>query len=460
MYGGNDAFNTVLATDASSWNAYKAVRTQAPDPIALQPPGTAPNTSAKAGSPARLGGVLPIAPLNGQSRSFALHPVLGTLQTMFNSERRLAVVANVGPLEVPTTKAQYATAGHPKPKKLFSHNDQQSTWQAFAPEGASNGWGGRMCDMFAGSSGVSTFAAISTGGQAVWLSGQSARQYFVTPDGAVLLGTDPNGSIYNSKAVGDALLRVASVSRTGHMLESDYTTIVRRSMTAEKQLTSVFKTGADPRWATVVSGTYSPSSDPKLKYVNPLNNASVANPLAIQLQTVARMIDAGQALGLKRQVFIVSLNLFDTHNSQNTGQADLLAKVAHAMRYFDTTLGAMALRDKVTTFTASDFGRTFTSNGDGTDHGWGSHHFVMGGAVKGGDIYGKFPVLGAKNSGNNHFDSSPDQLLNGVLLPQISVDQYGATMGRWFGLADSELPSVFPNLSEFDAGKRNLGFMA
>jgi uncharacterized protein (DUF1501 family) len=133
--------------------------------------------------------------------------------------------------------------------------------------------------------------------------------------------------------------------------------------------------------------------------------------------------------------------------------------VAQALRYFDTTLGAIGAPSLVTTFTASDFGRTFTSNGDGTDHGWGAHHLVMGGAVKGGDLYGNFPVLGTKNTNNNNFDSSPNQLGNGALLPETAVDQLGATLGRWFGLSDPQLLDIFPNLANFDAAKRNLGFM-
>jgi len=180
------------------------------------------------------------------------------------------------------------------------------------------------------------------------------------------------------------------------------------------------------------------------------------------LQVVARMIDAGGALGIKRQVFFVSLggfSGFDTHKSQNSAHADLMAQLAQGLSYFDTVLGAMNLRDKVTTFTASEFGRSFTSNGDGTDHGWGGHQFVMGAAVRGGDIYGNFPQLGVKNAGNNEFDSSPNQLLNGALLPELSVDQFGSTLARWFGASDSQCLDLFPNLRNFNASARNLGFM-
>jgi uncharacterized protein (DUF1501 family) len=175
---------------------------------------------------------------------------------------------------------------------------------------------------------------------------------------------------------------------------------------------------------------------------------------------VARLVQAGMsgATGVKRQVFFVSVGGFDTHNNQNSQHNELMARVAHGMQYFDTALGAINARNNVTTFTASDFGRTFTTNGDGTDHGWGAHQFVMGGAVRGGDLFGTFPTLVAKKSGSNDFDS-PDQVKNGALLPTTSVDQLGATLGRWFGLSDSQALAVFPNLANFDAATRNLGFM-
>jgi uncharacterized protein (DUF1501 family) len=132
-----------------------------------------------------------------------------------------------------------------------------------------------------------------------------------------------------------------------------------------------------------------------------------------------------------------------------------MARVAHAMTYFDTALGAINARSNVTTFTASDFGRTFTSNGDGTDHGWGAHHFVMGGAVRGSELYGSFPTL-VRNSASEF--NSPNQVRNGALLPTTSVDQLGATLGRWFGLSDAQALEVFPNLANFDVNTRNLGF--
>lgn len=460
LFGGNDALNMVLPTDADSWNNYSAVRNQAPDSIALLAPGTAPNTGAAAGSPARLGGVLSIAPANAQGRSFALHPVMGSLQAMFDSDKRLAILPNIGTLIMPTTKAQYGQSAHPKPASLFSHNDQANTWQALAPEGATRGWGGRMGDLLASMNGRSIFTSISAAGNAVWLAGDTVQQYQVGTSGAIRMGTDSNGRVYGSADVGAAMQRIVSATRGTHVFERDLATLGRRAIDAETALRNALKPASDPLFGTAPgSGSYNARDDPKLQYDNPLTGGKSFNSLAQQLQIVARMIDASSGVQARRQVFFVSMGGFDTHDNQNRNHADLMAKLAHALRYFDTTLGAMGARHAVTTFTASDFGRTFTSNGDGTDHGWGAHHFVMGGAVRGGDLYGSFPVLGAKNANNNNFDASPNQLGNGTLLPQSSVDQLGATLGRWFGLSDGQLLDLFPNLTNYNAGQRNLGFM-
>jgi uncharacterized protein (DUF1501 family) len=463
LFGGNDAFNMVLPTDAASWAAYGAVRNQSPDSIALLAAGTAAQSSAAVASPARLGGVLPIAPRNTQGRSFALHPVMTELQTLFNADKRLAILPNIGTLVEPLTKDQYHHGGR-RPASLFSHNDQQNTWQTFKPEGATIGWGGRLGDLVASQNGNAVFTSISAAGNAVWLSGQTVRQYQVSGNGAIRMGSDGNGKVYGSTEVAAAMQRIVSGTRGGQVFEGDLANVAARSIDTEMALRSALKPASDPSFGTMPSsGNYDASKDPKLQYATPLNPGGTAfNSLAQQLQVVARMIDASGAAGVgaKRQVFFVSLGSFDTHDKQNRNHADLLAKLSHAMRYFDTALGALGAREHVTTFTASDFGRSFTSNGDGTDHGWGAHHFVLGGAVKGGDLYGSFPVLGVKNANNNSFDASPNQLGNGVLLPETSVDQLGATLARWFGVSDADALTVFPNLGNFDLSRRNLGFMA
>jgi uncharacterized protein (DUF1501 family) len=363
---------------------------------------------------------------------------------------------------LPTTKTQYGQNSHPKPASLFSHNDQQNTWQSFKTEGATVGWGGRLGDLLAAQNSRAIFTSISAAGNAVWLSGQNVKQYQVSTNGAIRLGADSGGRVYGSTDVAAALERIVSTSRTGHLIDTDLAAISKRSLDAEVALRTTLKDPGNPLFGTApASGTYNANNDPKLQYDNPLTGNKSFNGLAQQLQVVARMIDASSAAGIgaKRQVFFVSLGGFDTHDFQNRNQADLMARLSHALRYFDTTLAAMGAQNQVTTFTASDFGRTFTSNGDGTDHGWGAHHFVMGGAVKGGDIYGTFPVLGSKNTNNNNFDSSPNQLGNRLPLPEVSVDQMGATLARWFGVGEGQLGDVFPNLANFDVSKRNLGFM-
>jgi uncharacterized protein (DUF1501 family) len=462
LYGGNDAYNTVLATDTASWDPYTAVRNQAPDSIALLPVGTQPNAGAAAGSPARLGGVLPLTPTNAQGRAFALHPMLGSLQAMFNTDRRLAIVPGIGPLLMPTTKVQYGQASFPRPASLFSHNDQQNTWQALAPEGAIRGWGGRMGDALAAMNSRTVFTAVSATGTAVWLAGQTVQQYQVSTGGAIRMGADSNGRIFGSTEVAAALQRIVSGSRGTHLMQADLAAVSARSIDAEATLRTALRPASDAAFGTLpATGNYNANNDPKLQYDNPLTGNRAANSLAQQLQVVARLIDAGisGASGARRQVFMVSLNGFDSHDLQNRNHTDLMAKLAHGMRYFDTALGALGARNNVTAFTASDFGRTFTSNGDGTDHGWGGHHMVMGGAVRGGDLYGRFPTFGPKNANNNAFDSSADMLSNGAMLPATSVDQLGATLGRWFGLSDGQVSDIFPNLANFDAGVRNLGFM-
>ena len=467
LFGGNDSLNMVLPTDATSFANYTTIRDQAPDSIALLAAGTAPDAAAAVGSPARLGGVLPIVPATartapgGGTQTFALHPLMVSLQTMFNTDKRLAIIANTGPLIEPLTKAQYSGSGR-KPASLFSHNDQQNTWMSFKPEGATVGWGGRLGDLVASQNGRAIFTSISAAGNAVWLSGQTVQQYQVSGNGAIRMGSDANGRIFNSADVALAMNRIVTGTRGGHVFETDLAAVSARSIDAENTLRTALKAPSDPLFGTApASGAYNANNDPKLQYDNPLTGAKAFNGLAQQLQVVARMIDASSAAGVgaKRQVFFVSLGGFDSHDNENRNNADLMARLAHAMKYFDATLGAMGAQSKVTTFTASDFGRTFTSNGDGTDHGWGAHHFVMGGAVKGGDIYGTFPVLGTKNANNNNFDSSPDQIGNGSLLPTTSVDQLGATLAKWFGVSDSDALTVFPNLGNFDASKRNLGFM-
>jgi len=425
MAGGNDAFNTVLATDPTSWNEYTRLRnTGGADSIHLPGVGEA-------------GGVLPVVPATAQAdRAFALHPQLAPLKDLFDNGRA-AIVANVGTLIQPATLAQYKTGSVALPAKLFSHNDQQSTWQSGSPEGASVGWGGRVADVAGSLNTNAMFTAISAAGNTVFLSGRQVRQFQVGQAGAVPI-RGLSGSLYGGTAGAGALQAIINDAGSD-LIEQEHVAIVQRAISSQSILSG----------AMLPAGAGGVPNPPP--YVNPNTGVSGVNPLAVQLQTVARIIAGRGALGAKRQVFYVTLGSFDTHDRQKVLHADLMARLAHALAYFDTTLAALQgadLRSQVTTFTASDFGRTFSSNGDGTDHGWGAHHFVVGGAVKGRDIYGAFPVTGVGHA----LDVG-----SGALLPTTSVDQYGATLAKWFGVADSQLAEVFPNIGNFS--RRDLGFM-
>ena len=464
LFGGNDAHNMVLATDNDSWGRYFAARNTGNDPIALMPVGTPPTpvgaTSpvtgriATAASPEAWGGVLPITPRTLQPipagtsasvRTFGLHPFMGPAKTLFDAGR-LAVVANVGTLVRPITKAQYEARTVAFPANLFSHNDQQSTWQAGQTEGARVGWGGRFGDLLNGMNGTSSlFTAVSTAGNAVLLSGQSVVQYQMSTGAqpAVVINGQAGANLFGSTIAPARVRELITDTSSASLFAADYATTTGRSIGAATSLNTAFASSAVTGVATAPA------------YRNPITGATETNSLAVQLQTVARMIAAAPALGLRRQVFFDSLGGWDTHDFQNTAQSNNLAKVAHALSYFDGALGDLGgvnMRNAVTTFTASDFSRTFTTNGDGTDHAWGGHHLVMGGAVRGGDIYGQYPTLGVDLGTFRNPDMS-----RSYLVPTTSVDQYAATMGRWLGVSEANLDSIFPNLGNMVT--RGLGFL-
>jgi len=440
LYGGNDASNMVLRTDALSFNEYTRMRSVAPESIALKAPGTPVIATAAPGSPDRLGGVRAIAPkfsagLAGSAENsaftFALHPSMPEVATLFAASR-LAILANAGPLVQPLTRAEFVAGVLPRPKALGSHSDQQSTWQALGPEGVKIGWGGHLGDLVASGNANTVFTSISVSGNAVFSAGETVFQYQVGNGGATQIG-GLSGNLFGSSTAAATLKSIVTASNA-HLFANEYGAIVKRSVDAQ----AAFQT------AYVASAVTAPT-----QYLQPSSNSLQNNALAQQLQTVARIVGARNGLGAKRQVFFVSMGGFDTHDGQNQNQADLLARLSHALGYFDTALAGLAggdMRSNVTLFTASDFGRTLTSNGDGTDHGWGGHHFVLGGAVGGGEIYGRFPQfgLGLADSGNNAY------------LPVTSVDTIGSTLGKWFGASDAQLDTVFPNLKNFN---RDLGFL-
>lgn len=476
LSGGNDAFNTVLATDSSSWTHYLKHRrpTDGSSSIALMETGVAPNGSAAAGTPERQGGVLPISHANRSvhsGRSFALHPSLTRLQQL-HGNGTAAVIANVGPLTRPTSKADWGNASVSKPKKLFSHNDQQSTWQSFEPEGAQAGWGGRMADQLMSRNGIGRptdearviqrmFTCMAPMSSATWLSGQSVMPYQSSPTAVPGLGIASR--VYGNTALHAAMLNIMSQQTTAsqaNILVSDHQDVVKRALLANDLMgTRLSALGSAP-WST--NGVTNAYNDPLLKYTSPNDGSQRFNSLALQLQMVARLIATSQSpsLGMSRQFFMVNLGGFDFHDKQVQEQAEKLAMLDHALGYFDQVLRGMPsgdLSSQVTTFTASEFGRTFTSNGDGTDHGWGGHQFVVGGAVRGTEVYGTFPTYSSADAQGTF--SSADQIHNGILIPTTSVDHLAYTLGRWMNVGHSELMGFLPNLAQFNSSGYDLGFM-
>ena len=401
LYGGNDYGNTLVPYDQPSYDAYAAIRQ-----TLATPRDTLTATA--------------LAPAVG-GRQMALAPQLGKLKGLWDAGK-LAVQLNVGTLVQPTTLAQYKAQSVPLPPKLFSHNDQQSVWQASSPEGATSGWGGRMGDLFLSGNGTSTFTCINVSGNAVFVSGQQAVQYQVSTGGAVAINgiTKP---LFGSQACADALRGLITSDRS-HWMESELNRVVKRSVDAQVAVSSSL--ASLPAMATAFDTTSS---------------------LSNQLQAVAKLIAARQGLGATRQVFFVSIGGFDTHDFLVTQHPGLLTSVNDALASFYAATVELGVANQVTTFTASDFGRTLTSNGDGSDHGWGSHHFVLGGAVKGGRFVGTLPSVSV---------NGPDDVGQGRLLPTTGVDQLAATLATWMGVSATDLPRVLPQINNYST--RDLGY--
>jgi uncharacterized protein (DUF1501 family) len=413
LYGANDQNNTIIPLDTPSFNIYKNLR-----------PSIARDLADLRDNAGKLLELDPKTPLSGSNagRRFALPKELAPLKSIWDSGK-LAVLANVGPLVRPITKAQYLSGSVPVPANLFSHNDQQNVWQTFAPEGGRIGWGGRMGDLFQAANGSSVFTCNSISGSAVWLAGQTVAAYQVGIQGSTSI-TALRGNVFGSTAAPNAIKTLIS-SGSANFFVQDLASTTVRSIEADGSLTAAL------------------ASSPEL----PLPADQAGNALAAQLRQVARMIAARTSLKAKRQLFLVSLGGFDTHDSQLDDQPELHKKLAGALTYFQATIDELGLANSVTTFTASDFGRTLTSNGDGSDHGWGSHHFIMGGAVNGKEFYGTFPIMGIGNA---------DEVGSGRLLPSTSVDQYAATLARWFGVSNTDMKLVIPNIGAFS--DQDLGF--
>lgn len=423
LFGGNDSFNMVVPRSAAAYANYQAAR---------------PALSIAQSS------LLPITPITGGAGAdWGLHPAMPEMQALFESGRA-GLLANVGPLVAPTSKVDYQGRRVPLPPELFSHVDQQAYSMSMANETAARpGWGGRIADRLAQSgvtvgSGLPT--SISLSGSNMWLAGAGSGVYTMGSSGpsriSDTLRTTTTGSRNGPRRdafykILDAAQREASIMTREHarlnMRALDFSEFAFNSLAAVPALATPFP--------TVTSTTVS----------------STTAGLASRLQTVARTIAARQTLNQKRQIFFVGIGGWDTHDNMIPDHDRQLRAVSQAVSAFYNATVELGVSNEVTTFTMTDFGRTLNNNGDGTDHGWGGHSWVVGGDVVGRRVYGSMPEL--------RLGSDLD-VGRGRLIPTTAVEQLGSTLARWFGLPYGDALEIFPNLRNFGSSGHYLPMLA
>jgi uncharacterized protein (DUF1501 family) len=418
--GGLDGHDTVLPYDQSSYDRYAEIRASLMGQYA----------NMQGGSTRARDRLLPLNPSNAGdfgARQFALPEELSGIKGLFD-DGNAAIVGNVGPLIQPLNRQQFEDETAPQPKRLFSHNDQQSTWMSSAPEGAQYGWGGRFADaaLAAGANGGNReFSTITSLGNELFLTGENALPYQIGLDGAPEIDALNFFEGGRDTEAGNAIYQKlrdhfeAMDFQSSNLIDSDVSNAMRTALTTNETFNEAFET------------------------IQPFATSFPENFLGQQLQAVANTIAIRDALLINRQVFFVAIGGFDTHSNQVNDLPALQREIDGGVVAFYQAMNELGLGSDVTLFTASDFGRTLAINGDGTDHGWGSHHFVIGDAVQGGRIYGDIPP----------YDFGHDQDAgSGRLIPTTSVEQFAEPLGRWFGLTDSEIATALPNLSNFGTG--------
>ena len=436
MAGGNDSNNLIIPTIQSEYDNYAAIRS----PVLAIPLSGAPFN------------VLPISPLNSDGHSYGFHPACPQLAALF-AEGKLATLFNTGTLVYPITAAQYKSSAYKKPPQLFSHADQVTQWQTSIPDQpALTGWGGRCADLLnAVQPNAPISLSVSLAGANTFEVGNVVSQYAVSTSGAIAL-TDVSGA------------RLAALTNIlglpyANLQTKAYAGVAQHSIQTGSLLNNaITNTLPTNFWNTPFPATVA----------SPTGGSAFNSSLSAQLKMVARLIEAGNraagsptnGFGMKRQIFFCQVGGYDLHTGQtayNTNSptdvtkgphANLLAEISQAFYAFQRAMEQLGLANNVTAFTSSDFGRTFPCNGQGSDHGWGSHHLILGGAVNGGKTYGKFPTLAV---------GGPDDTSTGRWIPTTSCDQYFATLASWFGLDNNDIATVFPNLGRFTPA--NLGFM-
>ena len=412
LFGGNDANNIVIPD--TDYAQYDAIR------------------GGSVGLAIPQGALLPIAPPSHSPSTYGLHPSLTGLHDLWG-QGAVAIAVNTGTLVQPITRAEYL-AGVGRPYQLFSHSDQQTSWQTSVGQGhAGSGWGGRLADRLVG---TQQFPVVTS------LSGVTIFS---------------NGTLTRPLIINDSRTRLDQVlllSRRDATTMRDLSQLVALDQ-GDGSATLVRANSSLVNDALNISSDLQGQGDPTLNTVFPNTG------LGFQLKQIAKLIKIAPLLpGVQRQVFFASIGGFDTHNNELTAHVNLWTQVSDAMKAFYDSTVELGVSSKVTSFTVSDFGRTLKpanpGNGVGTDHAWGSHHFVMGDAVYGGDFYGRFPsfALGTDDDADNGSGA------RGRFVPTQSIDQYAATMANWYGLQPADLGYVFPNISRFatsDLGFMNLG---
>jgi uncharacterized protein (DUF1501 family) len=408
LLGGNDGLSVLVPREQSVYDVYAASRQ---------------NLAITRDS------LLPIGTALQAYTDFGLHPRLPNLRDLYNNGQ-LAFLANVGALVEPVSKSAYMARAARLPPQLFSHSDQQAFVQSLQHNyGQRNGWAGRAADILTDVNANERLSMnISLNGGNLWQVGRNVLPYSLGPEGVVrLIYTNRRSTSTNSRH----LQRVQAFENLlmqpqDHSFARAYAGMQRAAWDLADELSGV------------------------LAEVPPLTTVFPQGRLAQSLHMTARMIAARDKLNLRRQTFFIGIGSFDTHDNQLGHHWRLFGELDAALKAFYDATVELGVAEQVTTFTASDFGRTLTSNGDGTDHAWGSHQIILGGAVRGGDIYGTMPSLAI---------GSADDVGQGRIIPTLSMDQYGATLARWFGLPQSNFPDVFPNLGNFGT-TTDLGFMA
>ncbi len=404
LYGGNDAFNMLIPRANDSYATYAATR------LAFARPQQ---------------DLLPLTPLNSVATDVGLAPEMPKLQNLFQ-QQKLAFIANVGTLMAPTTQQDYINNRVPLPPQLFSHNDQQNLVMSLQASKRQQGWASRMADLMQEVNSHENLAmGISLSGENLWQRGGIQSPYAMNAGGVSTYwhlqpGNTEEWSINRNRAY-DALLG----QQQSHLFSSVFANTQRRSIDLGIELNDALSTIPAPN--TIFDND---------------------SRLAAMLKTVAHLIAAREKLGMSRQTFFVGIGDYDTHGDQVNRHPALMAELNHSLSAFYDATVELGVSDKVTTFTASDFGRTLTSNGDGTDHGWGSHHMVLGDAVDGGKIFGELPELAI---------GSIDDIGEGRIIPTTAMDQYAATLAGWYGLSPSQIAETFPTLSNFNVA--DLGFL-